>query len=132
MFPTPTDDEVDIRPVCVPLEAILVIFRRSSLNFYESSWKSLKNDTTFVRMRSGHHLGELIKKVNSTERGALFRHFCLSNGTTTAHAYKSGEIFVLFQDLSNKIIKAPEMNRWKARHGCLSHGPGNSKESTQA
>ena len=42
-----------------PLEAILVIFGRRALIFlFESSWKKMKNDTTFVRMRSGDHLGD--------------------------------------------------------------------------
>ena len=43
-----------------PLEAILVIFGRRALIFFllESSWKNMKNDTTFVRMRSGDHLGD--------------------------------------------------------------------------
>ena len=38
----------------------------------------------------------LIKKLNSTERGALFRHFCVSKVITTAHAHKSGVIFHFF------------------------------------
>ena len=44
-----------------PLEAILVIFSRSFLIFlflFESSWKNMKNDTTFVHMRSGDYLGD--------------------------------------------------------------------------
>ena len=43
-----------------PLEAILVIFGRRALIFFlfESSWKKMKNDATFVRMRSGDHLGD--------------------------------------------------------------------------
>ena len=43
-----------------PLEAILVIFGCRALIFFlfESSWKNMKNDTTFVRMRSGDHLGD--------------------------------------------------------------------------
>ena len=43
-----------------PLEAILVIFGRRALIFFlfESSWKNMKNDTIFVRMRSGDHLGD--------------------------------------------------------------------------
>ena len=45
-------------------------------------------------------LSQLIKKLNSTERGAPFRHFCVSRVITTAHAHKSGVIF--FQELSNK------------------------------
>ena len=42
------------------LEAILVVFGRRVLIFFffESSWKNMKNDTTFVRMRSGDHLGD--------------------------------------------------------------------------
>ena len=42
-----------------PLEAILVIFGRRALIFF--CWKGLekmKNDATFVRMRSGDHLGD--------------------------------------------------------------------------
>ena len=37
----------------IPLEAILVICGRSFVSFYlfESSWKNMKIDTTFVRMR---------------------------------------------------------------------------------
>ena len=45
-----------------PLEAILVIFSRSSLIFlslekFERSWKNMKNDTTLVCMRNIGHLG---------------------------------------------------------------------------
>ena len=42
-----------------PFEAILVIFgRRALILLFERSWKNMKNDTTFVRMRSGDHLGD--------------------------------------------------------------------------
>ena len=43
-----------------PLEAILVIFGRRALIFFwfERSSKKIKNDTTFVRMRSRDHLGD--------------------------------------------------------------------------
>ena len=55
-----------------PLEAILVIFGRRALLFFlfESSWKKMKNDTTFVRMRSGDHLGDakMSKKGTSIRR----------------------------------------------------------------
>ena len=56
-----------------PLEAILVIFGRRALFFFflfESSWKKMKNDTTFVRMRSGDHLGDakMSKKGTSLRR----------------------------------------------------------------
>ena len=44
----------------------------------------------------------VIKKLNSTERGALFRHFCVSKVIATAHAHKSGVIFHFCQELSNK------------------------------
>ena len=42
------------------LEANLVIFGDRALIFFlfESSWKYMKNDITFVRMRSGDHLGD--------------------------------------------------------------------------
>ena len=29
-----------------------------ALNFFESPWKNMENDTTFVRMRIGDHLGD--------------------------------------------------------------------------
>ena len=55
-----------------PLEAILVIFGRRALIFFlfESSWKKMKNDTLFVRMRSGDHLGDakMSKKGTSVRR----------------------------------------------------------------
>ena len=59
-----------------PLEAILVIFGRRALIFFllESSWKKMKNDTTFVRMRSGDQLGDakMSKKGTSLRRILLF------------------------------------------------------------
>ena len=55
-----------------PLEAILVIFGRRALIciLFESSWIKTKNDTTFVRMRSGDHLGDakMSKKGTSLRR----------------------------------------------------------------
>ena len=55
-----------------PLEAILVIFGLRALIFFlfESSWKKMKNDATFVRMRSGDHLGgaKMSKKGTSLRR----------------------------------------------------------------
>ena len=53
------------------LETILVIFGHRALIFlFESSWKNMKNDTTFVRMRSGDHLGDakMSKKGTSLRR----------------------------------------------------------------
>ena len=42
-----------------PLEAILVIFGGSVLiMLFERSWKNMKNDTTFVCMRSSENLGD--------------------------------------------------------------------------
>ena len=54
-----------------PLKAILVIFgRRALIVLFESSWKNMKIDTTFVRMRSGDHLGDakMSKKGTSPRR----------------------------------------------------------------
>ena len=48
-----------------PLEASLVVFGRRALFFFESSSKIMKNDTTFVCMRSGDHLGD----AKMSERG---------------------------------------------------------------
>ena len=52
-----------------PLEAILVIFGRRASIFFESSWKNIKNDTTFVCMRSGDHLGD----AKMSKKGASLR-----------------------------------------------------------
>ena len=53
-----------------PLEAILVIFGRWALIFFV--WKlmeNMKNNTTFVRMRSGDHLGD----AKMSEKGTSLR-----------------------------------------------------------
>ena len=53
-----------------PLEDILVIFGRRALIFlFESSWYKMKNDTTFVRMRSGDHL----RDAKNVEKGTSLR-----------------------------------------------------------
>ena len=58
------------------------------------------------------------KKV-TTERGALFRHFCVSKVITTAHANKSGVIVHIFQELSNKKFNAlrSQMTKIASRGG---------------
>ena len=65
-------DNFEIKAGPPPLEAILVIFGRRALIFFlfESSWKKMKNDATFVRMRSGDHLGDakMSKKGTSLRR----------------------------------------------------------------
>ena len=69
MLSDPERDESDLRQD--PLEAILVTFGRRALIFLlESSWKKMKNDTTFVRMRSGDQLGDakMSKKGTSLRR----------------------------------------------------------------
>ena len=69
-------------------------------------------------------LSQLLKKLNSTERGALFRHFCVSKVIATAHAHKSGVIFHFFpRAFKQKRIKAlrPKMTKIASRGGgsCL-------------
>ena len=57
---------------------------------------------------------QLLKKLNSTERGALFRHFCVSKVITTAHAHKSGVIFHFFpRACKQKKIKALRLKMTK-------------------
>ena len=54
----------------VPLEAILVIFGRSFLIFFVLKvLENMKNDTTFVRMRSSDHLGD----VKMSKKGISLR-----------------------------------------------------------
>ena len=65
-------------------------------------------------------LSQLLKKLNSTERGALFRHFCVSKVITTAHAHQSGVIFHFFpRAFKQKKIKAlrPKMTKIASRGG---------------
>ena len=67
-------------------------------------------------------LSQLIKKLNSTEQGALFRHFCVSKVITTAHAHKIGVIFHFFpRAFKQKKIKAlrPKMTKRASRGSCL-------------
>ena len=53
-----------------PLENILDIFGRIFLNyFFESSWKNVRNDTTFVRMRSG----DLLRDEKMSKKGTSLR-----------------------------------------------------------
>ena len=67
-----TNHFTTIKAAPPPLEAILVVFGRRALIFFlfESSWKKMKNDATFVRMRSGDHLGDakMSKKGTSLRR----------------------------------------------------------------
>ena len=54
------------------------------------------------------------------ERGARFRHFCVSKVITTAHAHKSGVIFHFFsRAFKQKKIKAlrPKMTKIASRGG---------------
>ena len=55
-----------------PLETILVIFGRRALIFFfvRKLLEKMKNDATFVRMRSGDHLGDakMSKKSTSLRR----------------------------------------------------------------
>ena len=50
----------DPQTLIVEVQGLLVVFGRWALIFlFESSWKNMENDTTFVRMRSGDHLGDV-------------------------------------------------------------------------
>ena len=64
-------------------------------------------------------VSQLIKKVNSTKRGAFFRHFCVSKVTTTAHALRSGVIFHFFPRAfkQTKKIKALRPKTTKGAQG---------------
>ena len=68
-----------------PLEAILVIFGRKALFLFV--WKVLekkKNDATFVRMRSGDHLGDskMLKKGHLAPSNSTFLIFAIDrNGS---------------------------------------------------
>ena len=92
----------------------------------------VKCDTKVVRLHKvsiqSLCLWQLIKKLNSTERGALFRHSWVSKVISTAHAHKSGVIFhfLQLQELSNKKnIKALRLKMTKiaSRGSCLKAGP---------
>ena len=58
------------------------------------------------------------KKLNSTERGALFRHFCVSKVIIAAHAHKSGVIFHFFQSFQKAL--RPKMTKIASKgESCL-------------
>ena len=109
---------------------------KSSLNFERSElspWAKIKkSEARFCRSalllsfcKNRSCLSQLIKKLNSTERGALFRHFCVSKMITTAHAHKSGVNFHIFPGAfkQTKKIKAlrPKMTKIASRGSCLKH-----------
>ena len=77
-----------------PLEAILVIFGRRALIFlFESSWKKMKNDTTFVHMRSGDHLGDA-KCRKRAPRSVEFNFLLIAIDTNGFHRMKEeGQIY---------------------------------------
>ena len=63
-----------------PLEVVLVIFGRSFLNFfYLKGLENMKNDTTFVRMRSSDHVGDA-KMSKKTPCFVEFNFFTNRNG----------------------------------------------------
>ena len=63
--------------------------------------------------------------LNSTERGALFRHFCVSKVITTAHAHKSGVIFHIFsRAFKQKKFKALRPKMTKIASGAGGGGGG--------
>ena len=58
------------------------------------------------------------KKVKFGKARCHFRLFYVSKVITTAHAHKSGVIFHIFQDLSNKNLR-PKMTKIASRGSCL-------------
>ena len=101
---------------------------KSSLNFERSQlspWAKIKKSEAGIRRstlplsfcENRLCLSQLIKKLNSTERGALFRHFCVSKVISTAHAHKSGVIFSFFPRAFKQKIKAlrPKMTKIASR-----------------
>ena len=100
-------------PLCVlrqdPLEAILVIFGRRALIcfLFESSWKNMKNETTFVRMRSGDLLGDA-KMAKKARRSVEFnfltncdrqKRFFAERKTKGRSTKRYLKILILLQDL---------------------------------
>ena len=79
---------------------------KSSLNF-EVPGQKLKNlRQVFCRSalllsicENRFFLSQSLKKLNSTERGTPFPHFCVPKVITTAHVHKSGVNFHFFQEL---------------------------------
>ena len=118
----------------LPRDLVMVFLSRknrvkSSLNFERPklTWSKIKS---FEATRSALLLSfcenrfcllQFVKKLNLTERGALFRHFFVSKVITTAHAHKSGVIFHVFQELQTKKSKAlrPKMTEITSRGPAL-------------
>ena len=92
---------------CAPQRVALVYRRAKSFSQQGTNPKSLaninKSEANFCKSalllslcENRLCLSQIIKKLNSTERGALFWHFCVSKVITTAHAHKSGVTFHIF------------------------------------
>ena len=104
---------------------------KSSLKFEIklSLWSKIKNSkASFCRSallllfcENRFCLSQLIEKLNSTEQGALFRHFWVSKVITTVHAHKSDVIFHIFTRAFKQKIRAlrPKMTKIASRGSCL-------------
>ena len=93
-------------------------------NFFKQSFEQKKNwfhGTLLLPFYENRfRLLRFVKNLNSTKRGAFFRHFCVSMGITTAHAHKSGVVFIFFLDHSNKRKKLrSKMTKIASRGSCL-------------
>ena len=101
----PPDLSIDLTASIVSCQSFVVyttFVGNSVLSFTTSKLNVLESALLLSFCENRFCLSQLLKKLNSTKRGALFRHFCVSKVITTAHAHKSGVIFHFFQELSNK------------------------------
>ena len=80
--------------------------------------KIKKNEAKFCRpalffiLRKPFLSFAIRKKVKFDEARCLFRHFCVSNVITTAHAHKSGVIFHIFQTFQIRKNLRSYDQRW--------------------
>ena len=91
------------------------------------SWNKNLNEAAFGRYalllsfcENRFCLSQFAKKLNLMERGAFFRHFCVSKVITIAHAHKSGVIVHIFpRAFIRKKIKElrPKMIKIASRGG---------------
>ena len=85
----------------------------------KSQGKIKKSETAFCRSallllfcENCFCLSQLIKKLNSTEQGALFRHFASPRWSPLRMRTKVVSIFIFFQELSNKKKLRLYDQRW--------------------
>ena len=66
---------------------------------FESSWKKMKNDTTFERMRSGHHLGDTKMSKKGTSLRQMKEEGLIYKTVPQFFKFLPSDLVMIFQSL---------------------------------